>query len=267
MKSTPASSLQDKVVLITGGASGMGRVMALRLSRAGAKVAIVDRSEAALAVTAQQAPGIHTFACDVSDARAIEAVAQQVEQEIGAIYRLAVSAGIMPAACVADMPIETFAKVMRVNYEGLVSTVKAVLPGMQRRGRGQIVLFGSLAGVVFSKNFAAYGASKAAVNAFGEVLAHELAGSGIQVLTVRPAGVATPLIKQATGAGGLAGLRKQAKSGRMATPDQIIDAVEAGLAKGRYVVYPTAESRIGAWLRRVAPEFTWHIANAASRET
>lgn len=259
--------MKDKVALITGGGSGMGQVLALRLARAGAKVAIVDLNEGGMAATVKQSAHIKAYRCDVSDAAAIAAVVTQVEAELGPIHRLAVSAGIMPAASVEDTRVETFAKVMRINYEGLVYTVKAVLPRMRQRGRGEIILFGSLAGVVFSKNFAAYGASKAAVNAFGEVLAHELSGSGIRVLTVRPAAVATPLIQQATGEGGLAGLRKQAKSGRMATPEQIIDAMEVALAKGRYYVYPTGESRVGALMRRIAPELTWKIANAANRET
>ena len=258
--------MKDKVALITGGGSGMGQVLALRMARAGTKVAIVDLNEAGMAATVRQSRGIHAYRCDVSDAAAIALVVDQVERELGPIHRLAVSAGIMPAASVEQMSAETFAKVMRINYEGMVYAVKAVLPKLRLRKEGEIVLFGSLAGVVFSKNFAAYGASKAAVNAFGEVLAQELSGSGIRVLTVRPAAVATPLIQQATGEGGLAGLRKQAKSGRMATPDQIIDAVEAGLAKGRYYVYPTAESRFGALMRRFAPELTWKLANAANKE-
>lgn len=253
------------VALITGGGSGMGRAMALRLARAGWRVAVADIHLAGLRETAAQAGGITAFPCDVTDVQAVAQVVAQVERQTGPIDRLAVSAGIMPARSVAEMPAETFAKVMRINYEGMVYTVKAVLPHMQERGRGEIVIFGSLAGVVFSQNFAAYNASKAAVNAFGEVLAHELAPSGIRVLTVRPAAVATPLINQATGEGGLAGLRRQAKSGRMATPDQIIDAIERGLRQGRYVVYPNAESRIGALLRRMAPELTWKLANAANR--
>lgn len=253
------------VALITGGGSGMGRAMALRLARAGWRVAVADVNRPGLEETAAQAAGMATFFCDVTDAQAVAQVVAEVELQWGGIDRLAVSAGIMPARSIADMPAETFAKVMRINYEGLVYTVKAVLPRMQERRRGEIVIFGSLAGVVFSQNFAAYNASKAAVNAFGEVLAHELGDSGIRVLTVRPAAVATPLIDQATGDGGLAGLRRQARSGRMATPDQIIDAIESGLRQGRYVVYPNAESRIGALLRRLAPELTWKLANAANR--
>lgn len=257
--------MKDKVALITGGGSGLGREMAMRLAQAGARVALVDRDPAGLDTTLQLAPGSRAYACDVTDGAAIADVVARVERELGPVHRLAIAAGIMPAASVEQMPAETFARVMRVNYEGLVYTVKAALPAMKQRGAGEIILFGSLAGVVYSQNFAAYGASKAAVNAFGEVLAHELHGSGIQVLTVRPAAVATPLIRQATGEGGLAGLRKQVRSGRLSTAAQILDAMEAALRKRprRYYLYPTAEARAGQWLRRFAPEFTWKLANRA----
>lgn len=255
-------AFHGEVALITGGASGMGQLMALRLARGGARVAIIDRNQQALDATAALAPGITAIACDVTDAAQVQAAVEHIQQTLGPIDRLASSAGIMPALSVADMPAEKFSQVMRVNYEGMVNSVKAVLPQMLKRGRGDIILFGSLAGVVFAKNFSAYNASKAAVNAFGEVLGQELKGSGLRVLTVRPAAVNTPLIGQATGEGGLTALRKQAQSGRMATPEQIIDAIEAGIERGLGVVYPNAEAKVGQWLRRLSPSLAWKIVNA-----
>ena len=256
-------AFHGKVGLISGGASGMGRLMALRLAQAGAKVAILDRDERGLAETSRQHEGIRAYTCDVSNAALVQSIAQEVEQTLGTIDRVVAAAGIMPAMSIATMSADKFAHVMRVNYEGAVNVVKAVVPQMLARRHGDIVLFGSLAGVIFSQNFAAYGASKAAVNAFGEVLAEELKGSGIRVLTVRPAAVDTPLINQATGEGGLKGLRKQAQSGRMAKPEQVLDALETALEKGHSVVYPNAEAKLGQFLRRLSPRLTWTIANAA----
>jgi NAD(P)-dependent dehydrogenase (short-subunit alcohol dehydrogenase family) len=253
-----------KVALVTGGASGMGQVMALRLAEQGVKVAIVDMNRQALDTTVAQSTSIHAYMGDVTQASEIAAIVEDVEQRLGPIDRLAASAGIMPAAGVSSMPTSDFAKVMRVNYEGTVNVVKAVLPTMQKRQKGEIVLFGSLAGVVFTKRFAAYNASKAAVNAFGEVLAQELASDGIRVLNVRPAAVKTPLIAQATGADGLQALRKQAEQGRMASPQQIVDSIEAALARGQTVLYPTFEAKFGAWLRRFSPRLTWAMVNAVS---
>jgi NAD(P)-dependent dehydrogenase (short-subunit alcohol dehydrogenase family) len=256
--------MKDKVVLITGGASGMGKEMALRLAAQGASVVIADLNQQALDAMVAASPQIRAMRCDVTDPAAVQAMVETVERDIGPIFRLTVSAGVMPAGTVNDMETNGFARAMRINYEGLVYTVKAALPYLLKRRQGQIVLLGSLAGEIFSQNFAAYGASKAAVNAFGEVLTEELRGSGVQVLTVRPAAVATPLIQQAIGEGGLAGLRKQARSGRMATPETIIHAIEAALKSGRHGhLHPTAEAKIGSWVRRLAPRLAWRIANAS----
>lgn len=255
-----------KTVLITGGASGMGRTMALCLARDGAKVAIVDLNAQALETTASEHNNLYAYACNVVEPEAIAEVVRSAEQELGPIHRLVCCAGIMPAQTVSEMSVGGFARIMRVNYEGTVNTVKAALPGLLARGQGQIVLFGSLAGMVPAQGFSAYGASKAAVNAFGEVLAQELKDKGIRVLTVRPAAVRTPLIQQATGEGGLVGLRKQEKSGRMASPEQIIEAVEKTLASScKDVLYPTGEARFAQWLRRLSPALTWKIANAVNR--
>lgn len=255
-----------KTVLITGGASGMGRTMALFLAQAGAKVAIVDLNAQALEAAAGEHHNLHPHVCNVGESEAIAEVVLRVERDLGPIYRLACCAGIMPAQSVIDTPVEGFARVMRVNYEGTINAVKAVLPGLLDRECGQIILFGSLAGVVPAKGFAAYGASKAAINAFGEVLAQEVKDKGVRVLSVRPAAVKTPLIQQATGEGGLAGLRKQDQSGRMASPERIIEAVEKALASDRKdVLYPTGEALFAQWLRRLSPSLTWKIANAVNR--
>lgn len=258
-------SYKGKVALITGGASGMGRVMALRLAQGGAAVGVIDMNRQALDEIAALQPGIRAYACDVTDPAAIQALVARFEQEAGPIDRLACSAGIMPALRVADMPVEKFAQVMRVNYEGTVNTVKAVLPSMQQRRSGEIILFGSLAGVVYIQGFGAYCASKAAVNAFGEVLAQELAGSGIRVMNVRPAGVKTPLIHQAVGEGGLKSLRQQADSGKLASPEAIIDAIESAIGQGKSVLYPTGDAWFGQLLRRFSPALTWRLINAVGR--
>ena len=257
--------LSNEVAFITGGASGMGREMALRWARSGGHAAVFDRDPAMLASLVAAAPSIIPFQGDVTDGATVAAAVAEAERTIGPLTRLAAAAGIMPALSISEMPADRFAQVMRVNYEGLVNAVTAVLPSMVQRGKGEIILFGSLAGVVPSKNFAAYNASKAAINMFGEVLAEEMAGSGVKVLTVRPAAVRTPLIDQATGVGGLKGLERQARGKSMATPDQIIDAIESGLKRGAKVVYPTGEAKFGQFIRRLSPTLTWKIVNAANR--
>lgn len=261
--SLTSTDMKDKVALITGGASGMGKEMAVLLAIQGARVVIADLNQKSLDTVTMAYPQIHAIRCDVTDPVAVQELLDTVESEIGPVFRLTVSAGIMPAGTVMDMATEVFARAMRINYEGLIYTVKSALPYLMQRKQGQIVLLGSLAGEVFSQNFSAYGASKAAVNAFGEVLAEELRGTGVQVLTVRPAAVSTPLVQQATGKGGLTGLRKQLSSGRMASAETIITAIEHALSSGHHGhLHPTAEAKIGSWLRRFVPRLVWRIANA-----
>lgn len=253
----------SRVALITGGASGMGRVMAVRLAGAGWKVAIVDVNAAMLAETAAMASGISTYTCDVSDPAQARDAVSRAQSALGPLTRLATAAAIMPAHPVTEMSAETFAKVMRINYEGTVNFVKAALPTMLERRAGQIVLFGSSAGVVPAERFSAYGCTKAAVNFFGEVLAEETRGTGVQVLTVRPAAVATPLIAQASGE--LRGLQRQLDKGNMTRPEAIVDAIEAALGKGKSVLYPTGEAWAAQFLRRLSPTLTWKLVRAMSQ--
>lgn len=256
-------AFHGKVAVITGGGSGMGAVMATRLAQSGAQVAIIDLNERGMAETVAKNAGIHPFTGDVTDGEQLQALVLDVEQRLGPIDRLAAAAGIMPGGPLSEMPAERINKIMQVNYEGTVNTVKAVLPGMLQRGCGDLILFGSLAGVMFSTGMGAYNASKAAVNAFGEVLAYELKGSGLRVLTVRPGAVDTPLIGQATDS--VKGLRDAQKKGKMTAPQQVIDAIEAALERGEYWVYPSADARFGQWLRRLSPRLGWKMVEHSNR--
>ena len=239
----------------------MGCLMARRLADSGTKVAIVDVNQKLLDEVSQSHENITAFNCDVCNFDAVNSIAQQVENTLGPIDRISPAAAIMPAQTIEAMDQDSISRVMRINDDGVINVVKAVMPLMIERNSGQIVLFGSLAGTVPGKGFAAYGATKAAINLFGEVLSEELKNTGVQVLTVRPAAVSTPLINQATGDGGLPGLRKQVKSGKMATPEAIINELEKALKRNKTVCHPTAEAKVGAILRRVSPSFTWWIGN------
>lgn len=256
-------AFHGKVALVTGGGSGMGQSMALRLAEQGAQVAIADVNEDALRSTAAKSSNLTSFPCDVTDPAAVAAMVEAVTARLGPIDRLAHAAGIMPGQSIADMPVETFIRVMHINYCGTVAVTKAVLPRMLERSSGDLILFGSSAGVALSTNLAAYCASKAAVNTFGEILYHEHRDSGLRILLVCPSTVDTPLVKQALD-GGPQGLRKAARAGRMATPEAIIDAIETGLEKGKWCIFP-GEAAAGYFLRRYAPGLLWKITESANK--
>jgi NAD(P)-dependent dehydrogenase (short-subunit alcohol dehydrogenase family) len=240
-------AFKGKVALVTGGASGMGQLDALRLARQGAKVAILDLNDKGLQETAAQSPNIKAYKCD-----------------LGSVDRLVHCAAIMPGQSLKDMPAELINKVMAINYFGTVNLTKTLMPLMEKRGSGDIILYGSMAGSVLTHNLGAYCATKSAINSFAEVLVRENKHSPIRFLLVCPPMVNTPLVSQAT-AHGPESLKDSAKTGKnMAQPQEIIDAVEAALDRGDWVVRPKPAAFMMLW-RRLFPASLWLVMEKANK--
>ncbi|MDP4710910.1 MAG: SDR family oxidoreductase [Saprospiraceae bacterium] len=252
------TDLKYKTALVTGGASGMGKVMALRLFQYGAKVAVLDTNYAQLQQLATDYPGISIFNCDVTDTAAITSTVDAIETTLGPITFLLHGAAIMPGGALRDMSAAHIRKVMHINYFGTVETVHAVLPRMQARNTGAIVVFGSIVGEVPVIKFGAYGATKAATNYFMRVLMDEHRHSGIQFLLVCPPAVNTPLIDQAADKG--PGQLREMKAGlrKMLPPEAVIDAIEKALSRGQKVLYP-GEANLMHRAYRLIPAFVRYI--------
>ena len=184
-----------KVALVTGAASGMGRISAKRLAADGVHVAAVDVNAEGLNELKQESNNISVFSCDLSDSNAVKSMVQQVQSEVGSIDRVTNAGAIMPFGKIADLSAESINQLMRINYEGTVNIVANILPAMVEKDAGQIILFGSIAGTCPVENMSAYSASKAAVNMYGEILAKELEDTNIRVLLVCPAVTDTPLMR------------------------------------------------------------------------
>jgi NAD(P)-dependent dehydrogenase (short-subunit alcohol dehydrogenase family) len=120
-------AFHGKVALLAGGASGMGRVSALRLAAQKAKVAVADINKKALGEIAKQSDHITTYPMDVTNQEQVEEIVAQVESDLGPIDRLVHSAAIMPGISLKDMPAEKINQVMIINYCGMVNVTKAVL--------------------------------------------------------------------------------------------------------------------------------------------
>lgn len=253
-------AIDVKVAIVTGGASGMGQITALRLAKRGVKVAIVDMNEEALAGTAEQSENITAFRCDVADLKQVRETVEQIETALGPVDQLTHCAAIMPTGPLAEMPVDLITKMMAINYNGTVHMTKVLLPKMQARKRGLIVIFGSIAGYVMAPDMGAYNASKAATNAFVEVLIHENRGGDVHILAVNPPMVNTPLIDQAIHT---KNIRESREKGRMASPDFIVDEVEKAIANSKEFLYPGAEAKILTWLRRFSPNLLWRIIKAS----
>ncbi len=244
-------AFRGRVALVTGAASGMGRLAARRLAEGGARVAAVDLNAEGLRATAEGREGIRPFELDVTDDHAVRALVAEVESDLGPIDRVVNAAAIMPTGFLMEQDIGTIRRIMDVNYGGLASVSHAVMPGMLERGRGDLINFASIAGWLPALHFGAYNASKFAVVAFTEVLAQETRGKGVRIACVCPPPVATPLLDQA---------KSRPKSIEQAPPippEEVLDAIEDALESGRLWVFPGRGTRLVWRLRRFAPGLTW----------
>ncbi len=252
------TDMTGKVALVTGGASGMGRIIALRLAARGAKVAIFDVNEEGLAETAALAEGISPFRCDISSIEDVEANVAEIASSLGPIDHLVHAAALMPSHKLIDETHESMERLFRINYFGTTYLVKAVLPAMLERKSGRIIAFGSVAGYAMVPHMGAYCATKAAVNTYMEVLQNEIRGSGVNVHLVCPPAVNTPLIDQALETDFPGSIMEAKKSGRLANPEKIVDAIDKGVAKNKDIIYP-GEARLLQLWHALFPRLWWKV--------
>ncbi len=248
--------MAGKVALVTGGASGMGRIYARRLAAQGARVAIFDVNQAGLDATAAESDRLTAFRCDIASLEDVNARVAEVEVALGPIDLLVHAAALMPAHALTDHTHEDMERLFRINYFGTTYMVRAVLPSMQARGAGRIIAFGSIAGHALVPKMGAYCATKAAVNAYIEVLQNEIRASGVRAHLVCPPAVNTPLVDQTINTDSPGSIVEAKEKGRLADPEKIIDAIEKGVAKDRDIIYP-GEARLLYLWRALAPRLWW----------
>ena len=183
--------------MITGASSGIGRGLALDLSRRGARLGLVARRAAALdeivgEISSRNGKAL-ALATDVQDATALRGAADRMRAEFGHIDVLIANAGIGLTADAAEMQPADLARVLNVNVIGAANSVAAVVPEMVAHGSGHLVVISSLAAYRGLPKSAAYCASKAAVSAFFESVRLDLKGKGIAVTIIHPGFIKTPL--------------------------------------------------------------------------
>jgi NAD(P)-dependent dehydrogenase (short-subunit alcohol dehydrogenase family) len=187
---------------VTGGASGIGEATARRLAADGCCVAIVDiNATAGEALTGCIGQGARFYSCDVSDAKAVEAVAARVESDLGPAGILVTSAGIIPnTESILDMDTAAHDRMWQVNYNGTVHCARAFARQMIPQGRGAIVTLGSINSRL-PLPIPAYNMGKAAIERLTQLLAVELGRHGIRVNSVGPTYVMTPPLRAKVAAG------------------------------------------------------------------
>ena len=192
------ASLAGQVAVVTGGAQGIGAAVARRLADLGARVSIWDLdADRAAATAAALGAGHHHAACDVADLASVEAARDATEAALGPVAAAVNSAGIAgPNAPVADYPPDAWARILEVNLTGSFHVARALVPGMEARGYGRLLLIASVAGKEGNPGAAAYSASKAGVIALAKSLGKELAHVDVAVNCVTPAAARTAIFDQ-----------------------------------------------------------------------
>lgn len=224
-------------VLVTGASRGIGAAVARAAHRRGARLGLVARSEADLAALADElgADATHAVA-DVAVRTDVEQAVAEIETALGPIEILVNNAGLGAYRAFVEEELETFERLMAVNYFGTLYATRAVLPSMVERGRGHIVNVASVAGLLGAPFESAYSASKFAVVGLSESLAAEVTGLGVGVSLVNPGPVRTSFTAAR-------GVEFQRDRPRPLDPGAVADAVLSAVEGERF------EQILPRWLR------------------
>ncbi len=183
--------LKGKVVLITGGATGIGRAAAEVCAARGAQVIVADFNEQEGAAVAEAIHGLFV-PVNVADEASVKQVFEQVGARYGRLDALITAAGVLKGAYVPveEFPLNIYRQVVDVNLVGSFLCARSAVPLMKKAGRGVIVLISSIAATGVSSSVA-YGSSKGGVSSLGITLAGKLAPDNIRVNVVHPGGIKT----------------------------------------------------------------------------
>jgi len=214
-----------RIVLVTGGGSGIGAATCHAFGRAGARVAVLDRDGAAAEKIAAGIGGARAYALDVADGPAFARIAGEIAAE-GGIDVLVNSAGTITRHTIAKMPAADWERVLAVNLGGVFNGIQAVLPHMRGRSGGAIVNVASVAGKRISFGGGAnYTASKAGLIGFTRHAAYELAPDRIRVNAVCPGPTATPFVGGMPSPEAKAARARKIPLGRMVEAEDVADVI------------------------------------------
>ena len=219
-----------KVVVVTGGGSGIGRASVAAFASEGASIAVVDRDEAAIRETTGAIDGARGYVGDVSDAAQVAAHASAIETELGPPVVLVTAAGFSRGQALVETDESNWDDVFATNVKGTFLWMKAVLPGMRARGHGAVVTIASQLAFAGGRDNAAYIASKGAIVSLTATAAVEHARDGVRINSVAPGATATPLLERsmaraADPEAARERSRRRHAMGRLGRPEEIARAI------------------------------------------
>ena len=258
-------SFQDRVGVVTGAASGIGRAVALALAERGADLAISDIDESGLEATADavRVAGVKVVAepLDVADRGAFEAHAVRVATDLGKVNLIVNNAGVAVSGQISELSLEDLEWLMGINYWGVVHGTQVFLPYLEASGEGHVVNISSVFGLIAVPGQAAYHSAKFAVRGFTECLRQELeiAGSCISATSVHPGGIRTNIVRNARVSGELpagetrADLNEQFDRAARTTPERAAEVILKGVLRNKRRVLIGREAYAIDWMQRLFP--------------
>lgn len=253
--------------IITGGSSGIGLAVAQRLADQGTNLSIIGRTQAKLEAAQSQIEAkrrsptqqVLIFAADVADRVQAETAIQAAIAQLGAPDLLVTCAGIARPGYFGEMPIDVFERTMAVNYFGSLYCIRAVLPAMEQRQQGHLVLVSSLAGLIGVYGYTAYSPSKFAVRGLAESLRGELKPKGIGVSLIYPPDTDTPQLAEENKTKPLATQRITATT-ELWSADRVAQVLLEGVQRQLFVITPGLGVKLfNRWHSVVSSAFNWYF--------
>jgi NAD(P)-dependent dehydrogenase (short-subunit alcohol dehydrogenase family) len=249
-------SFRDKVVVVTGAASGIGAAICYKFSREGARIGLLDMDEEGvksaadkLRATGADAVGI---CCNVVSEGECTWAIKEVIQRYGGIDVLINNAGITQRSAFVDTEISVYRRVMDVNFFGSLHCTKAAIDSLIEQ-KGTVIVIESLAGITPLLGRTGYSASKHALHGFFTSLRSEIRADGVHIMIVCPGFVKTNLQTRALGGDGRVTTHPQSVVGRPTSAAKVAEAIYKGTLKKKHLLVITPVGKLTYWMNRFAP--------------
>ena len=221
--------LKDKVVVITGAASGIGKATATAMARLGAQVAVIDVNEQGAVEVAAEIGGL-AVACDIADEAAVKDMIARVTAALGPVDVLFNNAGVATGGDPLNAPIDVWHQQWDVNVMSHIYAIRAVLPSMLQRESGYILHTASMAGILTTHGNLTYAATKHAVVGIAEWMSITYHDKGIRTSLLAPLGVRTPMLGDTDSA-----FASQA-AGPIKEPEEVAQQIIDAISEERFLI-------------------------------